>query len=420
MTRAVGGTSTAVFRICFGLVGLILTFRFFAHGWIDALFIAPEFHFKYPGFGWVEPLPGIGMYLVFGVLVVSSASIALGLWHRVGAGLFAVGLAYVELIERTNFLNHYYWMILTAGLMVFLPMSRTWSLDAWRGRVGEAGWVPMWVVWLLRFQVGMVYFYAGVAKVNSDWLLRAEPLSTWLPARAELWLIGPLLAMPATAFALAWAGAIFDLTVVGWLLNRRTRLPAYVLLVGFHLTTWLLFPSIGVFPLVMSLGALVFFEPDWPRSVRRRIVVERRGQTGRLKPLWVAVAAVYVLAMLVVPVRHLAIPGDVRWTGEGYQGAWQVMLTDKTGLVDFVVRKDGSRWIVPPPAYLTDRQRAVMSTDPALIAQTARLIAAEHGGSVSARALVAVNGRRSVRFTDESVDIGQGPVATSVWVTAAP
>ncbi|MFZ0014405.1 MAG: HTTM domain-containing protein [Acidimicrobiia bacterium] len=420
MTRLVSGASTAMFRIGFGLVGLILTVRFFAHGWIDPLFIAPEFHFKYPGFAWVEPLPGIGMYLVFGALALCSVSIALGLWHRVGAAGFAVGLAYVELIERTNFLNHYYWMILTAVVMAFLPMSRTWSLDVWRGRADDTGGrVPMWVVWLLRFQVGMVYFFAGVAKINPDWLVRAEPLSTWLPARAELWLVGPLLALPATPFALAWAGALFDVTVVGWLLIQRTRLVAYAALVAFHLSTWLLFPSIGVFPLVMGLGALVFFEPDWPRALSRRVVLAQGGG-GRLRPLWVGVATVYVLAMLLIPVRHLAIPGDVRWTGEGYQGAWQVMLTDKTGTVDFLVTKDGSTWIVPPPAYLTDRQMAVMATDPALIAQTARLIAAEHGGSVSARALVAVNGRRSVRFTDESVDIGQGPPATAQWVTAAP
>ena len=46
--------------------------------------------------------------------------------------------------------------------------------------------VPIWVVWLLRFQVGMVYFFSGLAKVNGDWLLRGEPLATWLPARADL------------------------------------------------------------------------------------------------------------------------------------------------------------------------------------------------------------------------------------------
>ena len=29
---------------------------------------------------------------------------------------------------------------------------------------------PRWYVWLLRGQLGVVYFFAGVAKLNADWL----------------------------------------------------------------------------------------------------------------------------------------------------------------------------------------------------------------------------------------------------------
>jgi vitamin K-dependent gamma-carboxylase len=419
MTRPVSAASSAVFRIGFGLVGFILIVRFFAHGWIDTLFVDPPFHFTYPGFAWVDSLPGPWTHVVFALLGVAAVAVAFGYRHRLASGVFASGLAYVELIDRTNYLNHYYWMILTAALLVFLPVNRMWSLDARLGRVSQSGWVPVWVVWLLRFQVGMVYFFAGLAKLNSDWLFRAEPLATWLPARSEMFLVGPLLALPATAFVLSWAGAFFDLTVVGWLLMPRARLIAFMALVSFHTTTWLLFPSIGVFPLIMSLSALVFFPPDWPVSLLR----SRHAHVGhsvRLRPVWVGLAALYVLAMVVIPLRHLAIPGDVRWTGEGYLGSWQVMLTDKTGTVEFVVTEDGRSWIVPPPAGLTDRQLAVMATDPALIRQTARIIAADYDGTVGARAIVAVNGRTAVDFTDPTIDLTHGPVSASEWVIAAP
>lgn len=415
MNRAVSAASAAVLRIGFGLVGLTLVVRFFAHDWIDRLLVDPRFHFTYPGFEWVQPLPSPWMHLVFAAMGLAAGAIAIGYRHRVAAVVFSLGLAYVELIDRTNFLNHYYWMVLTAGLLVFLPVDRMWSLDSRLGRVADAGWVPAWVVWLLRFQVGMVYFFAGVAKLNADWLLHAEPLATWLPARADMPLVGPLLALPATAFVLSWAGAFFDVTVVGWLSWSRTRLAAFVALVVFHTSTWLLFPSIGVFPLIMSLSALVFFEPDWPL----RLLGRKRASVGRvfaLQPVWLAVAALYVLAMLVIPLRHHLIPGDVRWTGEGYQGSWQVMLTDKTGTVDFTVARRGDSWVVPPPEYLTDRQLAVMATDPALIQQTARLIADELGASVGARAVVAINGRRGVELTDPTVDLSRGPIAAHEWV----
>lgn len=419
MTRSVSAASTALFRIGFGVVGLLLTARFFAHGWIHTLFIEPQFHFKYPGFEWVEPLPGIGMYLVFVALGSSSVSILLGFRHRIGAAVFAVALAYVELIDRTNYLNHYYWLILTAALMVFLPMGRMWAVD-WR-RVGsnEVGCVPLWVVWLLRFQVGMVYFFAGVAKLNPDWLFRAEPLATWLPARAELWLIGPLLAAPATAYVLSWLGAIFDLTVVAWLSFKPTRLPAYVSLVAFHLITWLLFPSIGVFPLAMSLGALIFFEPDWPERLlsRHRTVPV---SASRLRPVWIAFAGFYVLAMIVIPLRHHFLPGDVRWNGDGYHGSWQVMLTDKTGTVEFEVTRGTETWIEPAPTYLNDRQRAVMATDPALIRQVAMAIADETGGSVSARGRIVVNGTPATTFAIDEANLARSPLLAANWPAPPP
>lgn len=420
MNRQVSGASAAVFRIGIGVVGLVLVVRFFAHDWIDTLLVDPAFHFEYPGFGWVESLSSTGMHVVFGLLGLAAAAVAVGYRHRIAAPVFAIGIAYVELIDRTNYLNHYYWLVLTGLVLAFLPVNRVWSLDAKLGHVSGDGWVPVWVVWLLRFQVGMVYFFAGLAKLNADWLFRAEPLATWLPARTDLWLIGPLLALPATAFVLSWAGALFDLTVVAWLLNRRTRLVSFGLLVFFHTSTWILFPSIGVFPLVMSLSALIFFEPDWPQLLRR---LPRPTQTARvgLHPAWKGLIAVYVLAMVVIPLRHFAIPGDVRWTAEGYHGAWHVMLTEKTGGVYFIVTDEvGRSWKVPPPDYLTGRQVAVMATDPALIQQTARLISAEFGGAVTAEARISFNGRPSAPFTDATVVLDGHSVPAREMVIAGP
>ena len=59
-------------------------------------------------------------------------------------------------------------------------------------------------------------------------------------------MVGPLLGEVWAAYAFSWAGAFFDLTIVGWLIWRRTRPMAYLVLVAFHLMTYLLFPQIGV------------------------------------------------------------------------------------------------------------------------------------------------------------------------------
>ncbi len=409
MNQLVSAASSKVFRIGFGVVAFVLIVRFLARGWIESLILEPEFHFKYPGFEWVVPLPAPLMYAHFVLLGVAALAIAAGFRHRLAAAFFALGFAYVELIDRTNYLNHYYWIILTAGLLAFLPVA---------GRDE----VPAWVVWLLRFQVGMVYVFAGMAKVNTDWLLEGQPLATWLPARSDMWLVGPLLALPVTALVLSWLAALFDLTIVGWLSSRRTRLAAYLVLVSFHVSTWALFPSIGVFPLVMSVSALVFFPPDWPQRFLSQIAepVSPRREPA-IRPVWVAAAAVYVFAMLLVPLRHHMIPGDVKWTGEGYLFSWQVMLSEKSGSASFVVTDaEGRSWVVGPPDYLNERQVAVMATDSRLIEQTAKLIADDLDVTVAADVKLSFNGRPSAQYTDPAVPLAPRPVDAPRFLLLPP
>jgi vitamin K-dependent gamma-carboxylase len=460
MAEEVSAASGALFRIGFGIVGMILVFRFFVRGWIESLLVEPAYHFSYPGFEWVRVWPEPWMHVHFLVIGLAALGIALGYHYRLSAALFALSLGYVELIDRSLYLNHYYWVVLTAAVMVFLPLNTTLSLDARHGRVRTPGRYPAWVVWMLRFQVGMVYVFAGMAKLNGDWLLRAEPLSTWLPARSEMWLIGPVLTLPVVAYLLSWAGAFFDLTIVAWLSWRPARPFAYVALVVFHTLTWLIFPSIGLFPLLMSLSALVFFDPAWPNHFlpgifspvgggvalgRRRGILgggghdfppprlrryspprEERWARGHLAPFWVGLGACYVLVMIALPLRHHLTPGDVKWTGEGYLGSWQVMLSEKSASADFIVTDPatGKTWTVPPPDYLTERQHMVMATDPLMIRQTARLIADDLGGlvEVAADVRLSFNGRTNRQFTDPEVVISNTPLTERVegFILAQP
>ena len=214
------------------------------------------------------------MYLHFALLGLASLGVALGYRYRLSIAAFFLLFTYVELIDKTTYLNHYYWVSLVSLLMIFMPLNRTAALDARRKPAsGRDHTLPAWVVWTLRAQVGVVYLFAGIAKLNPDWLLHAQPLRIWLYNSGDLLLVGPLLKEAWVAYAMSWAGAAFDLTIVGWLLWRRSRPIAYVVLVVFHLLTWLLFP-IGMFPWIMSAGALIFFAPDWPQrllaGLRRR------------------------------------------------------------------------------------------------------------------------------------------------------
>ena len=259
--QRVDAASLAVFRIIFGLIGVFVVVRFFAYGWIEALYIEPAHHFTYLGFDWVKPWAGWGMYAHFVALGILALGVAVGYQYRLCAFLFFLGFTYVELLDKTAYLNHYYWAALVSLLMVFLPLNRSLSVDAWRKSRALWGMAPRGALWLLRAQLAAVYVFAGVAKLNHDWLLEAQPLRIWLQDHTGLPLVGQVMGETWAAYAFSWGGAIFDLTIVGWLLWKPTRPVAYIVLVVFHLSTYLLFPEIGVFPWLMAGAALIFVPP---------------------------------------------------------------------------------------------------------------------------------------------------------------
>ena len=373
--RPVSGASAAVFRIAFGVLGVAAVIRFAARGWIDELYIAPEHHFTYSGFWWVQPWPDWGMYVHFALLGLASLGVALGYRYRLSIAAFFLLFTYVELLDKTTYLNHYYLVSLLSFLMIFMPLHRTASLDARRSPHPLNGAVPVWVVWTLRAQLSAVYLFSGIAKLNPDWLFHAQPLRIWLYNSADVPLVGALLKEAWAAYAMSWAGAAFDLTIVGWLLWGRSRPWAYAVVVVFHALTWLLFP-IGMFPWIMMTAALIFFPPDWPLRVSAGMrasaglrLRSRHSRTSgdpecagsahggewgcamgyaRVSPhehtiswrtrLAVGALVLFALVQILVPLRHWTYPGNVRWNEDGYRFSWRVLLTEKTGHAQFRVR----------------------------------------------------------------------------------
>ena len=443
--QPVSADSAAVFRIIFGLLGVAAVVRFAANGWIDDLYIEPAYHFSYYGLGWVKPWPGWGMYLHFALLGLASLGVALGYRYRLSIAVFFLLFTYVELIDKTTYLNHYYFVSLVSFIMIFLPLNRAMSLDARRAPSADAHpSIPQAALWMLRAQIGLVYVFAGIAKLNPDWLFHAQPLRIWLYNSADTPLLGWVAREPWTPYAMSWAGAFFDLTIVGWLLYRKTRPFAYAALVAFHVATGVLFPTIGIFPWVMIGAALIFFDSDWlgrlaarlrgaPRQAMRgdspMPVGEERPLSWPVRVAFLAAAALLAVQVL-VPLRHLAYPGNVRWNEEGYRFSWRVLVTEKTGLAKFRVTGatiDGER-LVYPEEYLTPVQVERMAVQPDMVLAAAHIIrddftARGHQGvEVRVDAFVTYNGRAATRLIDPDVDLAgiEAGIGPKNWILDRP
>ena len=160
-------------------------------------------------------------------------------------------------------------MCLLSCLMIFLPANRSFCLDALLRPSIKAVTVPVWSLWLLRFQIAVPMFFGGIAKLNSDWL-HGEPLWAWLSASTDFPLLGQLFTNESVVWVMVYGGLLVDLLFVFYLLNRRARVIGFMVVLAFHFMNARLF-DIGIFPWFMIVATLMFFVPDWPVRVLNNI-----------------------------------------------------------------------------------------------------------------------------------------------------
>lgn len=428
--KEVSNAPLIVFRIIFGALMLFGISRFLINGWVEQLYIEPTHYFTYLGFDWVQPLEGNLMYAPFVLMIIASISIMLGIFYRWGAVLFFICFTYVELIDKSNYLNHYYFVSLVSFLMIWLPANARFSLDAVFYPSISRRRMRRWHSGVIKFQLAIVYVFAGIAKVNSDWLFDAQPLKTWLQAHHQIPVIGELFQQDWVAYLFSWTGCFYDLFIVLFLLNARFRPYAYFFVVFFHLMTWYLFP-IGVFPWVMIFSTLIFFSDQFHEGILNRMSLSRFTQKDN-NPLpkprkFIRIAIlIYVVIQLLVPLRSLLYKGDLFWNEEGFRFSWRVMLMHKEGHATFFLfdKETGRESEIQNSDFLTPTQEDQMATQPDMILQYAQILKEHYDGQVleygdykfpiddpeiHAEIYVSLNGRPSQLFVDKKHDLTELP-----------
>ena len=263
--QPVDASFLAYFRIAFGSIMVWETWRFIQNDWVEYFFAGKEFYFTYWPLDFLRPWPQDLMYIHLVLMGIFASFMLLGFCYRISATAFFLMITYLFLLEQARYLNHLYLVCLLSFLMIFLPANRSFSLDALLRPSIKAVTVPAWSLWLLRFQIAVPMFFGGIAKLNSDWL-HGEPLWTWLSASTDFPLLGQFFTNESVVWVMLHGGLLVDLLFVFYLLNRRTRVFGFMVVLAFHFMTARLF-DIDIFPWFMIAATLIFFVPDWPVRV---------------------------------------------------------------------------------------------------------------------------------------------------------
>lgn len=360
--KEVHASSLGFLRVVFGFV---MVYHFVDLNPVySEMLPSADFLFKYPGFGWVPLGSAWFMELLCNLGAVASFVLMLGLAYRWSALTVALISSYIFLIEVGLYNNHYYLFLLLAWLFVFTDADRWGGLRYPRKNPK----VPYWQVLIFQFQVGVVYFYGGIAKLNSDWL-SGYPVRFWLHDRAQVVSepFSSFLDTDAMALFLSWGGCIFDLLIPFLLLFRQTRYLALFPLVFFHVSNaWLW--HIGAFPWIMMALTTIFFNPYWagrqwkflqskgsvwstlfgrearstwlhhlnPLSKNRGVMF--LGENKRRKHLVIWGLGLWCLWQVLFPLRQHLYDGHPSWTGEGHLFSWRMMLIGSVDAVRIKVR----------------------------------------------------------------------------------
>jgi hypothetical protein len=392
LSEPVDAASVGAFRIIFGALVAVDALRYLFDDNIDEYFIRPQLHFTYLYFDFVKPWPGNWMYVHFWVLGALALLVSTGLFYRTAAVGLCCAYAYFFLLEQSTYMNHYYLILLFCFLLIWIPAQRAFALDRLRTESGPPV-VPFWSVFILRFQLFVMYFYGALAKLNADWL-RAEPMySALVRGDPQVPAIAQHLPPALLAYGIAYGGIVADFAVPLLLAFRRTVVFGFAYACVFHLLNGI-FLNIGIFS-YLAVGAItIFFPPDWPRRAWARLrrfaaAATVREQSSLPVPKDARVEApsaahprmanrallvalhLYMLVQLLVPLRHLLYPGTVGWTEEGHRFSWHMKLRQKKSLIAIHATdpQTGRTWTIDPRLDLRPRQLRKLGTFPDILLQ---------------------------------------------------
>lgn len=334
----------AIFRICFGVILLWDVLRIFRINLIESFYprgiVFPYVFVKLP-------LVDETLFKIFlWIMSVACILVVLGIFYRLAIITFTLLLAYIFFLDQTLYNNHIYLIIILGFVMFFLPADSALSFNKKRSKP----FVPHWTYLILKFQLSIVYFYGGLAKLNVFWLsghLTKEILANKFGELQETSFIYSCL-----LFVITYGGIFFDLFIGFLLLKKSTRKFAVPLAVSFNIFNAFVFDDIYIFPFFMISALILFLDQNElaKRFSKTKIDISNYNLTNqqsifrRLLPF----ISLYIIWQLCMPLRHYIVDGYTDWTGDYQQFSWRMKIQSrKINKLEFSFIDDDKKMIYP-------------------------------------------------------------------------
>uniref|UniRef100_A0A8V5GYA5 Vitamin K-dependent gamma-carboxylase n=1 Tax=Melopsittacus undulatus TaxID=13146 RepID=A0A8V5GYA5_MELUD len=284
------------FRAAFGLLMVLDVPQERGMALLDRRFLDGLEVCRFPLLPMLRPLPLDGMYLLYSVMLLGALGMMLGCWYRLSCVAFLCPYWYVLLLDKTSWNNHSYLYGLLAFQLTFMGADRYGSVDGLFRPHKRNAHVPLWNYTLLRAQIFLVYFIAGLKKLDMDWVSGYS-----MGSLARHWLFAP-----------------------------------FRLVLSEQSTSLLVLFSIGMFPYTMLVSNGLFCHPAWPRRLLAQspappgpAPTATMGHGGGLRlrqHLAAAFTVLYVLEQLFLPYSHFITQGYNNWTNGLYGYSWDMMV----------------------------------------------------------------------------------------------
>ncbi|XP_024155240.1 vitamin K-dependent gamma-carboxylase [Oryzias melastigma] len=375
LNRPTDPASLGIFRFLFGLLMAIDVTQERGLSHLDYKYLDGAPVCRFPLFNFLQPLPLDWMYLLYLVMFLGAVGIMLGCFYRLSCLLFISTYWYVFFLDKTAWNNHSYLYGLIGFQLTLMDGNRYWSVDGLRRPSIRNAHVPLWNYTLLRTQIFIVYFIAGIKKLDADWV---EGYS--MSYLAHHWLFDPFkVILPVELVSLLiihGGGLVLDLTAGYLLFFDATRPYAFFFVSYFHCMNSQLF-SIGMFSYTMLATSPLFCYPDWPRrffagfpsflsSVLPLTSAESQPSTScvykevqsaegqetptaakafklRLKHKLAAIfTIVYIAEQFFLPYSHFITKGYNNWTNGLYGYSWDMMVHSRTHQHVKITYRDGN------------------------------------------------------------------------------